>query len=121
MKVRINDNNYDLTDASIMWYKDFEDYTKDDVIDVSNLELNDKYKATNKLFNNIYNDIAGISDDNDNFLVFGSKVREIDELQKFLFDKKEVENAIKYLENGITYMLTFYKELLNENVEEKKR
>ncbi len=121
MKIRINDNNYDLTNMSIMWDKDFKDYTKDDVIDVSNLELNDKYKATNKLFNNIYNDIALLGNDDGEFLVFGQKIREIDQLQQFLFEKDNIDSAIKYLEDGITYMLNFYKKLKNEDVEEIKR
>ena len=120
MKIRINDSNYDLTNMSIMWDNDFKDYIKEDVIDVSNLELNDKYKVINKLFNNIYNDIVLLGNDGD-FLVFGQKIREIDQLQQFLFEKGNIDSAIKYLEDGITYMLNFYKKLQNEDVEEKKR
>ncbi|MBQ2640149.1 MAG: hypothetical protein IJF92_05280 [Bacilli bacterium] len=124
MKVIINDNNYDLTNMSIMWDKEFEDYTNDDVIDLTKLKLEERYKATNKLFNNIYNDITLLVNDNlsvsDDYLIFGQKAREIDQLQKFLYDSNKIDSAIKYLEDGITYMLTFYKDL-KENDEEKKR
>ena len=124
MKVRINGIEYDLTNMSIMWDNEFNDYKEDNVIDVSKLELGDKYKATNNMFNHIYNDIMPLAmyDDNNNdkFSVFGGKIREIDQLQQFLFEKNKIEEATKYLEDGITYMLNFYKELLNKDVEKQR-
>ncbi len=125
IQVNINDKLLRLPMEELCKEK-FSENINNNVIDLSDLDDNNRYLKINELFDFVAKSFVIIFDkvekddsSEEEYSELKSKMISADNLQKFFYKRGEIDKSINVINKILEKLLTFYEYMINKDIEEE--